>query len=501
MGESRVPGAQAIRGGVKALPLHRPAWLRGDSRVLGIVSRFIAVVALGVVIGMQYMAPDKRMLGVAAAAVIFGVAWRLDMVTGLGVLLMALPYPRGTVFGNTNFALVLLLLLIWLVRVSQRVNPAPRPTPVDGPIAGLVLAYAISFYNVGDAVSLNFALQNTELFLVCLLLFYMLVSNIRTQADLERVQMFQVVSLTTIVLLAIYELNHPGTVLIPGWIDFRGTTGSEFNTRNVRVGGPFFDFELLSEFSAMSAVLVLFLAVRARSTNRRAALSVLLLLDVFVLFATVTRGAIIALSIGVLYLLFRMRRRLRVVPLAVSAAAILSLAFGMNFYVAHFTRSGDVVARLNETSFVGLVPESRVGAWRDGWERFLEHPFIGHGPYYSSLTGTHTWFWPHCLYLYIANLVGLFGLGFFLALLGRMLWISSRSSDDLRDPDYAKAFLLVAHLQLVIFVIDQIKIEYLRNSTYQFEIWVMFAVLVATYRLAHPETARGAGWLAAPAAA
>jgi O-antigen ligase len=486
---------------VKAEHVHGPPWLRVDGRTIGIAVRFIAVVALGVLIGIQYMAPDKRMLGVAAAAVIFGVAWRLDMVTGLGVLLMVLPYPRGTVFGNTNFALVLLLLLIWLVRVAQRVNPAPRSTPVDGPIAGLVLAYAVSFYNIGDAVSLNFALQNTELFVVCLLLFYMLVSNIRTQADLERVQMFQVISLSTIVLLAIYELNHPGTVLIPGWIDFKGTTGSDFNTRNVRVGGPFFDFELLSEFSAMSAVLVLFLLLRARTTNRRVALSVLLLLDVFVLFATVTRGAIISLSVGVLYLLFRIRRRLRVVPLVVGAGGLAALAFGMNFYVAHFTRSGDVVARLHETSFVGVVPESRVGAWRDGWERFLEHPLIGHGPYYSSRTGTHTWLWPHCLYLYIANLVGVIGLGFFLTLLGRMLWISRRSSDDLRDPNYAKAFLLVAHLQLFIFMVDQIKIEYLRNPTYQFEIWVMFAILIATYRLAHPDSARQATWQPVRAAA
>jgi O-antigen ligase len=472
-----------------SVSMHVPAWMRGDGRTIRWVLRFLFVVALGVLIGVQYMAPDKRMLGVAAAVIVFGVAWRLDTATGLGVLLMVIPYPRGTVFGNTNFALVLLLALIWLVRVSQRMNPAPRPTAVDGPIAGLVLAYAISFYNISDAVSFGFAMQNTELFLVCLLLFYLLVNNIRTQADLECVQLFQVISLTTIALLAIYELNHPGGALVPGWIDFRGTTGTEFNTRNIRVGGPFFDFELLSEYCAMSTILLLFLVLRAQSTTRRVVLSSVLLLDIFVLFATVTRGAMISLGIGVLYLLFRIRRRLKIVPVAVAGVLLAALVASMNVFVSRFTRSGDIGARLQETRFVGLVPDSRVGAWKDGWNRFLEHPWIGHGPFYSSRTGTHTWFWPHSGYLYIANLVGVLGLAFYLALLGRMLWVSSRSSDDLRDPNYVRAFLLVANVQLVVFIIDQIKIEYLRNPTYQFEIWVMFAILVAAQRLATADAA------------
>jgi O-antigen ligase len=198
----------------------------------------------------------------------------------------------------------------------------------------------------------------------------------------------------------------------------------------------------------------------------------------------------ISLTLGLLYLLFRMRQRLRVVPLTLAAGAVASLALVMNFYVAHFTRSGNVGARLRETHFVGIVPDSRVEAWAGGWQRFLEHPLIGHGPYYSPQSGTHTWYWPHNVYLYIANLVGAVGLAFFLALLARMLQLSNRASDDLRDPNYARAFLLIAHVQLVVFVIDQIKIEYLRNSTYQIEVWLMFAMLVSAYRVAYPAAAR-----------
>ena len=465
-------------------------WLRPERDPIGRLLIVAAVLALGVVIGMQYMAPDKRMLAVMAGAVVFGIAWRLDTLTGIGFLLLALPYPRGTVFGSTNFAFILFLLLIWLLRVTQRRSPPPTRTPLDIPIAGLVLAYAISFYNVSDLVSLGFAFQNTELFLVSQVMFYMVVSNVRTAQDLERLQMFQAVTIGTICLMAVFELTHPGGVLIPGWIEFRNTAGSDLYTRNVRVGGPFHDFEMLSEFCAISSLLIAFLIIRSRSLYRRVALSGLLLLDVFVLFATVTRGGIVSLGVGLFYLLFLVRRRVNAVSLTLVGGSIAALAALMNFYVSHFTRSGDVGARLRETTFVGVVPDSRVVAWRDGWNRFLEHPWIGHGPYYSQQTGTHVWFWPHNGYLYIANLVGLLGIAFYFALLARLLMLSSHGSDDLRDPDYARAFLTIANVQIVVFIVDQAKIDYLRNPIYQFEVWVLFAMLVSAYRLAYPATAR-----------
>lgn len=447
----------------------------------------VLVIAAGVFLGLQYIAPDKRALAVLAAAVIFGIAWRLDTVTGLGLLVLSIPYPRGTVFGSTNFAFILLLALIWLLRVSQRMSPPPVRTPVDVPVAGLALAYIISFYSITSAESLNYALQNTELFFACLLLFYMLTSNIRTAEDLKRIQTFQAISIATILLLALYELNHPGGVLIPGWIEFSQTTGTEFNTRNVRVGGPFFDFEMLSEFCALNTLLLWFLVMRATTKTRRVLLSGLLVFNVFILFTTVTRGAFVSLGLGLLYLLFRVRRRIRVVPLAVAGVTIAAGAAFLNFFVSHFTRSGDILARFQETKFVGLVPDSRVQAWRDGWVRMLEHPLIGHGPYYSQQTGAHFWLWPHNGYLLLGNYVGVVGLGFFLVLLFLLLRLSNRCSDDVRDPNYARAFLLIAHVQIIVFMVDQTKIDFLRNPTYMFEVWIMFAMLVAASRLARIE--------------
>ena len=443
------------------------------------------VLVAGALIGSQYMAPNKRTIAVLAAILIFGVAWRLDTITGLGMLILVLPYPRGTVFGNTNFAFILLLVVLWLLRVTQRQNPGPRATPLDLPIAGLLLAYAVSFYNIRDFEAFGYAMNNTELFVASIVLFYLIASNVRDNRDLERLQTFQAVSIATITLIAIFELNHPGGALIPGWIEFRNTVGSELNTRNVRVGGPFYDFELLSEFCAVNTLLLWFLILRARSVYRRTALTLLLGIDVFVLFATVTRGSVISLMLGVLYLGFRMRRRLRVVPLAIGAAGLASAAIAMNFFVGHFTRSGSLGARFSETRFVGLIPDDRLEVWTDAWNRFLAHPLIGYGPYYAPRVGTHFTAWPHDIFLYIANLTGLFGLAFFVLLLVRLFQLTWSDRIDLHDPNYARAFLPVANVMLVVFLIDEIKIDYLRNGIYQFEIWIMFAMMVATSRIAN----------------
>ena len=465
-------------------PMRRPVPRgRTASDLLGRLVGVLAVVVVGVLIGMQYISPDKRMLAVMAAAVIFGVAWRLDTITGLGLLIFAIPYQRGTVFGSTNFAFILLILLLWLLRVTQRQNPPPRGTPLDIPIAGLLMAYAISFYNIHDFVSLDFAARNTELFVASIVLYYMLVSNIRNDHDLIRLQTFQAASIATIGLLAMYELNHPGGVFIPGWIEFTASAGIELNARNVRVGGPFFDFELLSEFCAINSLLLWFLVIRAKSVYRRTALMLVLLLDIFVLFATVTRGSVIALTLGILYLAYRARRQLKFVPLAIGAGTIAAAAAAMNYFVGTFTRSGFLGARLQETKFIGIVPEDRLEVWTDAWNRFLAHPLIGYGPYYAPRVGTHFTAWPHDIFLYVANLVGLFGLTFFVMILVRLFMLSRRGGINLRDPSHSRAFLPVAHTMFAVFLIDEIKIDYLRNGIYQFEVWIMFAILVATHRL------------------
>lgn len=454
------------------------------ARLMDRLGVILLIVAVGVVLGLQYMLPNTRVIAVSVAIILFGAAWRLDMVSGLGVMVLALPFPRHTVFGSTNLAFVLLVLVLWLLRVTQRQTAPPRRTPLDAPVVALFIAYVVSFYNITSSYNLTQALIRMELIAASLLMFFLITNNLQSERDLRRLLNFQAVSVLLVCLLAVYEVTHPGQTFIPGWIGFRETHGTEFDTRNVRVGSILYDFELLSEYCALNGLLVLFLLLRAESTSRRVAYGLLLFLVVFVLFTTVTRGAFIALGVGALYLLWVVRRRVSFVTLVTVITVLLVGFLAMNFYVSNFTRSGDVLERLGGTTFVGgWMPDSRAEAWTGAWERTLEHPLIGHGPYYSPRTGTRVWFWPHCLYLFVANNVGFIGLGIFLWLLWTLFRISRPSTDDVRHGGFAQSFLIIGHVQLLVFIVDQIKIEYLRNPIYSFQVWVMFSLIVAAYQI------------------
>jgi O-antigen ligase len=469
-----------------ARPVHQPSvWGQWFDRAVNA----LVVIALGVILGSQYLEPNKRLLSVAAAVIVIGIAWRLDMVSGIGVMILALPYPRGTVFGSTNIALILLLVIIYLLRMSQREVAPPRPTPADAPIAAFFLTYVVSFYNVESQHDLYFALQNFQLLVGTLIMFYLIVNSVQSEADVKRMHFFHPISIVGLMLISVWELNHPGATLVPGWINFENTHGDEFNRHGVRVGATFYDFELLADFCGLSLLFLGFRLAQQKEFYGKVLHVGIMVLVLFILFATVTRGPVVSLSIALVYLAFLMRRHLRVVPMTLALAGGSALLFGMNFFVSTFTRSGNLFERVAGTEMVGWMPETRVGTWTEAWQRMMYHPIIGWGPYYSSQRGLDYWYWPHNLYLYVGNLTGLVGLSFFLWMFWTYWRITRPRVDTPASDNYLDSYLFIANVQMAFFAIDQFKIEYLRNNTYQYQVWLMFAMWVSAYRVRRDQLA------------
>jgi O-antigen ligase len=209
----------------------------------------------------------------------------------------------------------------------------------------------------------------------------------------------------------------------------------------------------------------------------------MLLFSLFILFATVTRGALIALSVAIVYALFLMRRRLQIVPLTLLIVGSAAAVIGMELYLTTFTNAGSLFARFSDTKFVGYLPDSRAQVWPLAFERFLEHPVIGWGPFYALRIGVRLYTWPHSLPLFIANCFGVVGLACFVYLMWRLWKLSAPDTDWLGHPTYARAYLLIAHIQLVVFFVNEMKIEYLRNPVYQYVVWVFFSMIVAGWKV------------------
>jgi O-antigen ligase len=476
-GDHAVSRPEAARFG--AMPGRLRGWA---GRVLGA----LVVAVVGVILGLQYVSPNKRVLSTLAAIVVAGIAWRLAFASGVAMLVLVLPYPKGTTFGSTNLAFVVLLGIIYLLRVSQRELPPARRTPIDAPVLALIGAYVISFYNV---VQFGPARENALQFVATVILFYLVVNAIRTERDLQRLHMVQAVATLSILMLALYEAGHPGASIVPGWIDLGASEKAEaFSRSNVRIGSIFMDYELLADFCGLNLLFFAFQFARARGPYARVFHGGMLGLSLFVLFMTVTRGPIVSISVALAYLLWLTRRHVRVVPLTIGAAAIVTAVVGMNWYVSHFTSSGDLFGRFGHTELHGLMPDSRAETWTEAWQRWMMHPFIGWGPYYSHEHGLVQWFWPHNLYLYVANITGILGLSAFLWLLFRLWKLTRPPVDSFTAPRYVDSYLLLARVQLTFFLVDQVKIEYLRNLVYQYQVWLLFAFWVSASMLARRES-------------
>lgn len=483
-------------GFVNLPPSARPA--NSGQDLFGRLAGLLTTALFGVVLGLQYWSPNKRMIQVLVGIAVFGVAWRLSMMATLNFLIFLLPYPKGTVFGNTNLAFILIVLVLWLLRMSLRMAPPARGTAIDIPILGMVLWFVLSFYNMTDHTTVPTGILNFELFLGCVALFYLVVNVVRTQADLRHLHQTQLVCALFAFGIAAWEARHAGEVLIPGLITFTETVGHDFNTRDVRVGGSFRDYELLSEYCGIVFLLVVFYFVRAKTKLRRVLLGLFALFNVYTMFTTVTRGVIVSLAFTLPYLFWTIRRRLNPGRFLTGVFAILALAVTMNYFVAKYTNSGDLFERLGTTKLVhGVVPEARQDTWSNAWGRAWVHPFLGQGPYYTDIPGFHR-VWPHNVYLYIANIIGFPGLFFYLLLLIGLVMILRPVVDDLNHASYADAYLIIARTQLFMFMVDELKIDFLRNSIYQFQVFLMFGTWVAAYMVSRSEGVRAGYFLAAP---
>ena len=464
------------------------SWRGGDpfGRILG----FVTTVVMAVLLGIQYWNPNKRVIPAVVSLLVFGIAWRMSMMAALNMLVFLLPYPKGTVFGSTNLAFILLVFIIWLLRVSLRMNPTPRSSPLNIPVLGMMLWGIVSFYNVRSVFALERAIVNFELFIACVLLYYLILNNVRSQDDLKRFHHAQMFTAFGVFIVAAWEARHAGQILIPGLLDFSTTLGHDFNTRDVRVGASFRDYELLSEYCGIMFLLTMFQAARVKSQLGAWILGIFGLINLYTMFTTVTRGVFVAIGIALPYLFFTVRRHLNPVKFFTAVAGILVLAITMNFVVAQFTNSGDVFARLATTKVVhGVVPEAREGAWTNAWNRAWVHPILGQGPYYDELPGYEYW-WPHNVYLFVANLYGFPGLGLYLAMLIGLWIIMKPMVDDIRHPSYADAYLIVARTQLILFALNELKIDYLRNPIYQFQVWQMFGTWTVAYMVARDHGVR-----------
>jgi O-antigen ligase len=452
------------------------------------------VIVAGTIVGMQIVRPDRRVLQLVAAAAILIAAVRLPSFASLLFLVFAIPLRKTTTYGGTTLAFSLVIFIVWLARVALRAEPRPRRTPIDMPVLALLGAYILSFIQLEHGEAVRYSIFETFSAFTYVFLCFLVIHLVNTERQLRQL-VFTILAMAFMVhVFAIVELVKPGITIVPQWIDFAMLTEAEmerygFEYINLRVGSLFHDYELLAEFCAMTMILIAFAAARAEGRRERIASLTLLALNGGILFATGTRGAIVALAVGIVYLLAAARPRPSFRQLAIWGGAGTLLTFVGTQVLLSFTKVANVFDRFSDTKFQGVVPDTRLGTWTQTWERIVDKPIFGHGLYYSFREGVTQYYWPHNNYLYYWYLLGIIGLATFLWVLWRLWRSTAHAERHFRHSSYAGGLLFALQGMLIVMMIDHMKIDYLRSGTYSYWVWCFFGLIVATAKV-HGDSAR-----------
>lgn len=461
----------------------RPApgkWARLRSALDRIRPVFFTV-AIGIIAGWQIYNPSKRVIEAVVGLVLLFLLWSYSTFSAFLMLIVIFPFPFGLALGHSTFLFTIIIFIIYLVRVSAGLAKIHSAGTFNLPIALFSFALLVSFYNFkATPLATRYAYILTTNYFGAILLFILVINLIKDETHLRRIIQIMMITLGLIILFTMLELIFPGKVLIPGWL----STGHKARLimKGVRLGGPFQDFELLAEYFAINTPIIFYMFIRSRRLATKSLFAGLLLANLFMLFTTVTRGAVISLGVATVYMAFICRRDLNFVRFIMITAIVVLVVVALEGFVSRYTISGSLFDRLAKTTVEkGFIPDSRVLSWESGFRRAMRHPFIGNSPAWDFSRGLASEMYPHSGYLFILNIAGFFGLISFLLIMYRLMRTSLMSvRESLVDSPFEVGFMKILHVCLVIFTIDQIKIEYLRNDIYGYFIWLVFGLIAAS---------------------
>jgi hypothetical protein len=444
----------------------------------------VLVAGVGSLLGTQIYDPNKRVIEAIAGAILLTTFWRFSTIASLWILLVFYPFPFAMSWGTSNFIFIFLIVAIMLLRMASGHLKFKLDKTVFIPVIMMMASYLFSFMNVpvGKLVT-KIAYANTLNFLAAAAFMFLLINFIDDEEKLRKTMRMLMVTASLVILFTIFELLVPGKVLVPNWL--YTTHKFQLVMKGLRVEGPFHDYELNAEFFTLNAFLIFFMFIRAKRMVTRFLFGSLLMVDLMLMFAAITRGAFFSLIVGIVYLMFLSRKDLNIVKVAFIAGGLICTIMVLEAFVSQYTTSGSLFERVIQTSFrSGVIPNNRYNIWNAAIERGMRHPIFGNGPGWDFASRYDTGFWPHNLYLFYFNITGVFGLAAFLFLMYKIvrLTFSGIKASIVTSP-FPEALMKILHVIIVIFLFDQIKIEYLRNRIYTFFVWSLFALIVITYNV------------------
>ncbi len=396
-----------------------------------------------------------------------GIEWVIIFLPMSALPFIWLGVPLGAlnnffIFRSLLNLFVYILFFTWFLRfvVDKKYS---LKFPLWPAVGMLLFAYLCNVSYVKEEIRFNVILSCIIL-ISCVLFFYLIINFIRDENRLIRIVEIMVIACVVQVFLS--SLSFFYYLIVKGRAFFR-------------VEGMLRDFELFAEYLALHIPLFIYLLRNPGHLINRTALKIFMIMTIFVLLATATRGAIISLAFGLVYYVIQIRSRVSLPRIALQAA-FWGFVVGMLLIILYkaLPASAQILERFAGTNISTL--DTRHFVWQKFWRYFQDKPIAGYGMAYNMEVYL---FFPHSTYFYYLLAMGIPGCLVYLILL-LSLFIKGRENVN-RAHSEGNLFEIAAAINtmLLMFAIDSIKIEYLRYPNYQLFIWLLFALIVVVNQL------------------
>lgn len=414
-----------------------------------------------------------------AGIVIFVAAYAAPLRVSVALLLIIIPFqPVATSYGSANVVMTYVLAGALLMRGRLRY------IPMLGAMLAVIFAYLVSMSQVPRSV---YVLHGVEIIALTsgFLVFILAYNLVRDGVDGRRI--INILAASNVLSLLYCTVQF--TVAPGESLELFGIKELSLNENrgegDARLVGPFGTPGITAAYFMTMTLILLYDAINSDG-RRRAVISVIAVLNVAMIIATANRGSFIVLLAGIVGFLYLFRARLgfaRIVQISTVATVALVLA---GTVVVTYTSFGQMFNRLTKTAETeeGL-PATRAVTWPIAWENIKAKPLLGHGP---RLIQQHEMRfrklpdeqlvtrYPHNLYLYLLVTVGVVGLVSMMFFLLTLIWRIYRGAHRGRfESEYERGLVIVGFLVAIAFLVDELKIEFLRSATVDYAHF-MFAV-------------------------
>jgi hypothetical protein len=452
-----------------------------------IVPLIIVILITSWVVGTEIVHPHQRLVKVTILFIIIVIMLRFQMIYSLYLFILLYLFPSGITYGSTNLLLMTLIPLLWVIRATSSGVPLLKRTELDGLVIVLILAHAVSFFNMESMALIKNGLRLFWRQIAAMAFFYLIVRFVDDEKKLEQITKVIGISTALLVSTGVVELIAPGATIIPGWIA-TGRSPGELALRTgagLRLGGAVASHAVFSDYCVLTLFFLVLYMLRSKNPIEKLIWVAISVSTFLVMLATANRGALIQLVGGLIYLMFVFRKQLTLFRLVAIITAFVAFFAAGQLFLDRFTLAASITERLIGTEFVGIVPDTRVGTWSTVLIRSRDHIIIGHGPWFRTGVGLEYMLWPHNSYIFYLYMLGIFGLSAFLLICLKLVLISRKYSTPDRLATFSGKIMGVLHIQLIMFLVGQIRTDHQRNSdyTYMFFVWMLFALIVATAKI------------------